>query len=557
MPHLGDRIGPFELVERIRRGRRTSLYHGVRKDSSTRLAREVVLRVGETEGDPEVLELLREEYETLRRLEDERIPRPVALYAGSGALALESIRGVSLRETLALVESGKLDLDAATSLDILIELAYALRHAHAIVREEGRIVHGTLAPEVVWLTATGKVYLLGFADPDPVHAWPQAPEQQQGVQDILTDQWLLGALGLELLRHAPEVLDQARGASVDQAWDLIRAQWPAATRILSRLLSEDSGGRYEAEERLIKDLLAVSRTLGGASRRAEVGARTIQMSATHDPPEPGMPKREPRQTASRVADPDAVAPPPTWPVGGRPRIDEPRVEVPRAEPRRPEPRPEPRVRTEEPTRSQPRPAFAVPLAAHPSEKPAFAEIPTPVILIPEPARAQPIGLRVPAPPPPEQSSTTDEGTPAAEPLPEVAEASAAVATLPEADAEPTTGPAFLLPPMPDAPVLLTRSTEPSVLSAHVEIDTSDPDWEATGEFGPPTSHIADARPGLEHTPVRSEGPALEDELPAHEPSALDEPPVAPPADPVPDKWVYAALGVFGAVVTMIVLWRLV
>lgn len=284
MAEIGDRIGPFKIIELLERGAVSNVYRGLRADGSSRPPRDVVLRVasgGPGGPDPAAFAAVRAEYEVLRVLEDERIPRAVALYGGHGASAMLWVNGASLRDTLSLVASGRIDLDVATSIDILVELAYALRHVHAIVREkEGRIVHGALAPEVVLLTAEGKVMLIGTGDPEPSHPRPLAPEQQQGLDDPRTDQWLLGALGIELLRHAPEVLEEARGASIEAAFDLLQGRWPAATRVLARLLAESPANRYESEEKLIKDLLALSRNLGGVSRRAEVGARTMQLAAS-------------------------------------------------------------------------------------------------------------------------------------------------------------------------------------------------------------------------------------------------------------------------------------
>lgn len=281
MAQVGDRIGPFELVERVARGRRTSLFHGVRTEGGGRGPREVALRVADPVA-PDTVAALQLEYDVLRLVEDERVPRAIAMYEGHGAVALEWLRTASLRQTLSLVEQGRIDLEAATSIDILVELAYALRNVHALSPPEGRIVHGTLAPEVVHLTATGRVVLYGLADPDPSHTWPLAPEQQRGVTELRTDQWLLGALGLELLRHAPQVLKEAQGEPIEKVFGLLQARWPAVTRVLARALAEAPDARYEVEERFVKDLLAVARTLGSASRRAEVGARTLQLAHLAD-----------------------------------------------------------------------------------------------------------------------------------------------------------------------------------------------------------------------------------------------------------------------------------
>ncbi len=327
MAKIGERIGPFELAEEIRVGERTTLFRGARVETRSRYPEEVAIRVANPEKDgapaPEVVTALREEYDLLRLVQDERIPTSLAFYTGHSAVALEHVRGATLRDTLRLVVEGRLDLDAATAIDILLELAYALRHAHEITRAGTSLVHGMVSAEVVRLLPDGHVRLLGLADPEPGHRWPRAPERAYAAIDARTDQWLLGALGVELLRHAPEVLDAGRGAPVSLAFGLLQSHWPAATRIFSRMLSESPDNRYESEERMIQDLLALGRQVGTPARRAEVAAKTVLLA-------PLLAGLEPRALENAQPPPREEPPPPPAPVKAA-RVQRARARAPAAE----------------------------------------------------------------------------------------------------------------------------------------------------------------------------------------------------------------------------------
>lgn len=280
MAEIGDRVGPFVLAERITRGRHSSLFRGTRADGPDREPRDALVRVAEDPNDHAVSEALLAEYEILRAMQgDDRLPRAVGLYPGLGALAIEYVANASLRDVLHAAALGKVDLDVPTVLDVLIEVAYALRHVHAIVRPEGRLVHGALTADVVRIAPDGRVVVFGFGAPDELIAL--APEQVSGVRnDPRTDQWLLGALALELLRFVPDAPTETPATSGSEVLARMQRQHPALGRVLSTLLSPLPTNRYDPEERMLRELLAVARQAGGPSRRAEVAARALRVAAT-------------------------------------------------------------------------------------------------------------------------------------------------------------------------------------------------------------------------------------------------------------------------------------
>jgi serine/threonine protein kinase len=402
MTTLGERIGPFELVERLSAGPRTSLWRATRAEASDHRLREVVVRVAENPGDAEIVEALRQEYEVLRAMSDDRLPRPVGFYAGRGAVATELVAGTTLREVLRVVGAGTLDLDLATALDLLIEIAYAMRHAHAIVRPEGRIAHGSLNADDVRLTADGRVVVCGFGAPDrPPGA---SPEQQAGAAvDARTDQWLLGALALDLLRFTKTIASDGPLEDAEEVLARLQDVAPGLHRVVIRMLARAPAQRHTPEDRMLSDLLAVARQLGGVSRRSELAARAIafggpgvsspaSLSVAPQGPPPTVEIQKPIPPP-RVAPRPLASPPPAvsssapTPVAG----------VQAARPPEPEPPPPPPaapVFVEEATEeSQPPPPWRPPRVRSGAE--TLAHVPRPKHPAPPPVAEAP----VPEPPP--------------------------------------------------------------------------------------------------------------------------------------------------------------
>ena len=300
----GERVGPFELIERLHVPEAGSWYRAERIGVSSR--RPAFALVKRLEGDvgPSEREALQREHATLVALQDDpRIPTPVGHYDGAGAIAFEPVSGHSLAAWAEVRGEDGLGMSRATLLDIAIELAEAIKSSH----HRGRH-HGHIAPELVWLDETGKLTLWGFGpgpDTAPPDAW-LAPERARGEPTRgATDLWSLGALLAFLItgKAAWEGADLASAARRGDTGALIApvaATWPAMARLLRQLLDNRPQNRPASIHPVQKELLALSRKEGVASDRHDLGARLAERFA---PPEP-EPEPEPESVPTAIDEPE-------------------------------------------------------------------------------------------------------------------------------------------------------------------------------------------------------------------------------------------------------------
>ncbi len=289
---IGQRIGPFELAERLDGDGSAALYRAVRPAGS-REPRVVAIRVADDPRDERAAAWIRNEYDVLRALSEPAHPailRPYGYYASQVAVAMEDIDGVTLADALRLRQAGRVPIDAATAVDILLNLAQALRHAHSTSGPGGLIMHGHLNPDRVQLTRNGQVKVLGFgrAAPRRVPSYTP-PEQAAGAfLDARSDQWALGSLGIEMLlgqalySNTTDPTAEALSGRVGPWLDRLERRWPEVCRVLARCLAPAAGDRYEREADLVHDLLTAGRTIGG---RADVTALASRVAALLPPPE--------------------------------------------------------------------------------------------------------------------------------------------------------------------------------------------------------------------------------------------------------------------------------
>ncbi len=320
MAGLGHRVGPFELIERIASGRRTSLFRALRPDSS-RSPRQVAVRMADDPDDAEIAAQIAAEYRVLRESSDPRIPRVHGYYAGQAALAMSWIEGVSLTDVIVAARDGLIALDVATIADILIEIAAALRNAHGIQTLGHPVVHGHLGSQRVMLTDEGEIVVLGLgASPRGTHLGYRAPEQASGAfQDWRSDQWALGAIGIELLLgqrlyDGTENPDQAAIIGDVRPWlEQAGVVSPELIRPIRRTLATASGNRYQDEGGLIRELLAARRGIEGLGHRRAVARNVMAMQSRLSQQRPPVAPIQPR--ADRVSDQTGPAPvpPPTSP----------------------------------------------------------------------------------------------------------------------------------------------------------------------------------------------------------------------------------------------------
>jgi hypothetical protein len=263
---IGAHVGPYTLTESLSVGRRTALYRATVRDDASGLPPRALARVALASDDLEAAAAVASEHDALTQLDDARIPSVLLHLPAESALLLRDPGGVTLRDVQRAGAAGAVRLDLGTVLDLLVELAGALRHAHA-----RGVVHGAISPERVVLGDDAEVVLLGFGAPARPPA--EAPEQADGVTDPRTDQWLLAAFALALLRHDPEASGEDPPASAGALLARLAARAPVASEVLTRMLSPDPAERFD-EESLVRALLRAAREFGGVSRRGEVAVAT-------------------------------------------------------------------------------------------------------------------------------------------------------------------------------------------------------------------------------------------------------------------------------------------
>ncbi len=290
---MGQRIGPFELVERLGVARGTTLFRAVRPEGM-REPSEVAIRVADHLDVSAAVESVRREYEVLRALDDPRLPKVHGFYPGQAALAVSWRGGVSLGEVLTAARAGWIELDPATALDIGVEIAGALRAAHNVVLQGRPVVHGHLDPSRVRLDEDGEVSVVGFGV-ERNNQWLgcSAPEQSMGEPATpAADQWALGAILVEmlLLRRLYEDLDDPASAALDGAvgpWvSAIETLHPSLGRVLRKMLAANPEDRYPWDGEIVQALLAESREHGGVSGRRAIAATVLHRRRAMAAPSP-------------------------------------------------------------------------------------------------------------------------------------------------------------------------------------------------------------------------------------------------------------------------------
>lgn len=299
--HLSKRVeqvSGYDLVERLGGGRGTSLYRGVRTESESE-PRVVVVRVADDPHNPRARAAVEAEAATLGRLVDQRLPRPHGYDPDRVALLVQYVPGITLTDASQAQRDGLQRIDPATALDVLVEIAEAMRAAHEPGQDSGPVAHGHLGAQRVRLTHEGAIVVTGFgANATGRHTAYTSPEMAGGaIPDARADQWALGAIGVELLlaERLYERHEDARVAclegDVSSYIDRIRRAWPQTGDVLARMLARDPADRYQSDAELCRDLLEAALATPGAPDRGALVRRVLgcfdRLSATR-PPKPGV-----------------------------------------------------------------------------------------------------------------------------------------------------------------------------------------------------------------------------------------------------------------------------
>lgn len=287
MSVIGLRVGPFEIVEPASVPEEGTWFVARRTGITTRQPAEVLVKLLRPDAtNPERVDLQRE-FETLRTLDDPRVPAPVAFYEGSGALAVTVVQGAVLQQVVKRRRAGSLTMTPATLLDLALDLAEVLQHAHLRGRH-----HGHLSAQSVLLGADGRLWVFGFGpgpEVTPPERW-MPPERARGEpSSVLTDQWSLGAVLASLVTgHVPwrgsDPVAQAVSGDAGDAVCPVEKQWPALGRLLRRLMEPLPANRFPAMSPVRQEILALSRKAGGVSDRRDLGALLAAESAGEAPP---------------------------------------------------------------------------------------------------------------------------------------------------------------------------------------------------------------------------------------------------------------------------------
>ncbi len=301
----GTRLGHYEVISPLGKGGMGEVYLA----QDVRLGRRVALKVlpaAFADDQDSVARFIRE----AKAASALNHPNIITIHdigdaAGTYFIAYEFVDGRTLRD---LARSAP--LDAATAIDIGIQVASALADAH-----RAGIVHRDLKPDNVMIRATGLVKLLDFgiarlsrpAETDVTSATamhgrtvsgmligtPQymSPEQARGLEvDQQTDLFSFGALLYELLSGTSPF---AAGTATDIIVAVLTREPPPLTKvppavaaIVSRALQKDRAQRYATAAELLLDLinakqaLGLAKALGPEGDSAKADAMTSPQLAT-------------------------------------------------------------------------------------------------------------------------------------------------------------------------------------------------------------------------------------------------------------------------------------
>lgn len=276
-------IGPFALAEFIGEGDGTKLYRAVRP-TGARPPYEVCIRVANDPVDPDAGIAIRSEYQTLRAMDNPRIPRAYGHYPDESALAMSYYAGATLADVIQARNDGLINFTISSAIDIVIEIAHGIRHAHSMAGPHGeKIVHGHLGPQRVRLTPDGNLVLVGFGcKPKGRHPAYTAPEVANGnPASPHSDQWTLGAIMVELILGerlydgTANVNEAVREGDVAFWVQRVSEQHPELGETLRTMLAPQPQHRFNQNHELLKALLTAGRKIGGTVNRRSLASAVM------------------------------------------------------------------------------------------------------------------------------------------------------------------------------------------------------------------------------------------------------------------------------------------
>ena len=314
----GARVGAFALDEPLSADDYSEYWHATRADGTLRSPRESIIRLAAPRGNLVGRGWLREEYDILRELTDERIPRPLGFFAGEGALILEYVDGVGLDEIIEAARRGHVDIHPGTAVDMTLEVAQALHAIYGVSREGKHLGHGHLSPSQVLLTPTGALKILGFGAQPRTQRPPFSPPEGLGsdTPTTLTDQWSTGALLCALATASLSAETPAAELPVQNVPPAFRHSvrqlahtHRTLAQVCAKALSTDPELRFHSGSDLLKALYTLFREIRLPSQRRglvpRVRAKRHRIEETEEAKNMTPTPTAPRQTSPPRRNPAA------------------------------------------------------------------------------------------------------------------------------------------------------------------------------------------------------------------------------------------------------------
>ena len=271
LPHLGEKIDEFRLLESIGAGGMGAVYRAI----DVGLDRQVALKILPPEQaiDPEVVRRYHQEGRAAAKLDHENVAR-VYTIGDDGRfhyIAFEYIEGVTIRQKV--IQDGPLLVRDA--VHFTLQIAHALIHA-----AEREVIHRDIKPSNIIITPTGRAKLVDMGLARQFERGGEADLTQTGMTlgtfdyispeqardprdvDIRGDLYSLGCTLFHMLSGRPPF----PGGTVLQKLLQHREETPpdirklnpnvpdALASILVKLLVKDRDHRYQTPEHLARDL---------------------------------------------------------------------------------------------------------------------------------------------------------------------------------------------------------------------------------------------------------------------------------------------------------------
>jgi hypothetical protein len=269
MSAIGLRVGPFEILEEAVVPGTGSWYRARRTALGRRQPAEVLVRLLGPSPSPRELAAVQRQYDALSTLSDRRFPRAIAIYEGSGALAVEAMPALGFGRLIEARLLGDVEMTPSTLLDLALEVTDGLAHAH-----QHGMFHGHLGADDVALAADGSLWIWGMGEPDarPPFAWLAPERARSEAPGPATDQWSLAALLVALVTGRPPWSPSSadadpRTGDIDGFLEPLARQWPALGRLARRMLDPNPALRFPTLHPVRLELLQLSRRAGGSSDR--------------------------------------------------------------------------------------------------------------------------------------------------------------------------------------------------------------------------------------------------------------------------------------------------